>query len=110
MGDGLKRAAAAARATQVKSKAEYALELKAAAKEKAKPPPEPPEHLEDRAAREEDERYAAAHSAQFCTEFAGAFLGLIATYPDGDAHAKLDDLRERFWAQLWRPPPPPGGT
>lgn len=64
------------------------------------------EHPEDRAARLEGERYGAAHANEFCKAHASKMEELIRTYSDGEAARLLDRMRERFWAQEWKPARP----
>lgn len=48
----------------------------------------------------EGQQYARA----FCIEHAEAFIALISTYGDKNAHEQLDTLREAFWAVAERNP------
>lgn len=61
------------------------------------------EHEEDKAARLEGEAYGLAHAAEFCQNHAHDLQLLIQTYGDGDACAMLENLRELFWAGIWKP-------
>lgn len=61
------------------------------------------EHPEDRKAREEGEAYGRAHAEEFLGDHLRQMASLIGTYADVDAHDKLDNLRESFWANVWVP-------
>src|SRR4051812_38426063 len=74
------------------------------------PPESPPEttepafeHPEDAAVRVEGIAYGKEHGSEFFRCHLTQFQELVATYGDGDAQAKLDALRELFWARIWVP-------
>lgn len=61
------------------------------------------EHEDDRKARLDGEAYGKAHAAEFCKDNARSMQLLIETYADVDAAHLLDQLREMFWVQTWKP-------
>lgn len=63
----------------------------------------PREHPEDRKMRLDGEVYGREHAKAFSSDHAAMMADLIGFYSDADAHARLDDLRERFWGREWVP-------
>ena len=63
----------------------------------------PREHPEDRKMRLDGEVYGREHAKAFSSDHAARMADLIGFYSDADAHARLDDLRERFWSREWVP-------
>jgi hypothetical protein len=64
------------------------------------------EHPDDRAERIESEAYGQAHAREFVAVHQEEMLRMISLWPDDEASALLDQLREKFWARLWVPSAP----
>lgn len=63
----------------------------------------PGEHPDDYAIRVKATAYGRKYAAEFVAAHLLRMEKLIGTYADADAEEQLAHLRERFWAELWKP-------